>query len=162
AFASALHTLRNAGVEIVEMEMPSLERIPDVTAGGGITAAEAYDWHRPLLETQGGQYDPRVRSRVLAGAQSSLSDYQRALRLRRSVTTQAEQEMEGFTCVLMPTIPIVPPRLSEFTDDAEFARLDLLMLRIPTVANIIDGCAISLPMHDPGGAPCGLSIVCGS
>jgi aspartyl-tRNA(Asn)/glutamyl-tRNA(Gln) amidotransferase subunit A len=31
-------------------------------------------------------------------------------------------------------------------------------LRNPTVINMIDGCAISLPVHEPGGAPVGLML----
>jgi len=33
-----------------------------------------------------------------------------------------------------------------------------LMLRNASVFNLLDGCAISLPCHDPGSAPVGLMI----
>jgi aspartyl-tRNA(Asn)/glutamyl-tRNA(Gln) amidotransferase subunit A len=32
-------------------------------------------------------------------------------------------------------------------------------LRNPTVANFLDGCAISLPCHEPGTAPVGLMLM---
>ena len=35
---------------------------------------------------------------------------------------------------------------------------NLLALRNPTVINMIDGCAISLPMHKAGSAPTGLML----
>jgi Asp-tRNA(Asn)/Glu-tRNA(Gln) amidotransferase A subunit family amidase len=40
--------------------------------------------------------------------------------------------------------------------DAEFFRLNALLLRNPSAINTLDGCAISLPCHAPGEMPVGL------
>jgi aspartyl-tRNA(Asn)/glutamyl-tRNA(Gln) amidotransferase subunit A len=32
------------------------------------------------------------------------------------------------------------------------------MLRNPTVVNVLDGCALSIPMHDDGEPPAGLMV----
>jgi len=37
-------------------------------------------------------------------------------------------------------------------------RLNLLLLRNPSLFNFLDGCAISLPVHEPGSAPVGLML----
>jgi aspartyl-tRNA(Asn)/glutamyl-tRNA(Gln) amidotransferase subunit A len=34
----------------------------------------------------------------------------------------------------------------------------LLVLRNPTFINFLDGCALTLPCHDPGSAPVGLML----
>ena len=44
------------------------------------------------------------------------------------------------------------------TSDDEYVRLNLLLLRNPSLINFLDGCAISIPVHDPGEAPVGLML----
>ena len=36
--------------------------------------------------------------------------------------------------------------------------MNLLMLRNPTVVNLLDGCGISIPMHQEGQPPSGLML----
>jgi amidase/aspartyl-tRNA(Asn)/glutamyl-tRNA(Gln) amidotransferase subunit A len=42
--------------------------------------------------------------------------------------------------------------------DAEFFRVNALMLRNTSVVNLLDGCAISLPNQPRGGLPTGLML----
>ena len=42
--------------------------------------------------------------------------------------------------------------------DEEFFRVNALLLRNPSVVNMLDGCAISIPCHAPGELPVGLMI----
>ncbi len=44
-------------------------------------------------------------------------------------------------------------------NDEDYARLNLLILRNPTVANLLDLCSITLPNHQPGALPSGLMLV---
>jgi len=67
AFERAIQTLARAGVTIVRQPLDELQRIPQINAGGGLAAAEAYALHRTLLEQHGDQYDPRVSMRILKG-----------------------------------------------------------------------------------------------
>jgi aspartyl-tRNA(Asn)/glutamyl-tRNA(Gln) amidotransferase subunit A len=43
-------------------------------------------------------------------------------------------------------------------DDAEFFRINGLLLRNTAVVNMLDGCAISLPCHTPDQLPVGLML----
>lgn len=54
--------------------------------------------------------------------------------------------MEPFDALLSPTVPIVAPPLDPLlaSDDA-FAAVNLQLLRNPSVVNLLDGCALSLP-----------------
>jgi aspartyl-tRNA(Asn)/glutamyl-tRNA(Gln) amidotransferase subunit A len=59
----------------------------------------------------------------------------------------------------MPTVAILPPKLEDLVDDGEFGRLNLLSLRNCTLINMIDGCAISLPItRGDNAAPIGLML----
>ena len=66
--------------------------------------------------------------------------------------------MTGFDGLLAPTVPIVAPPIAAFQADDAYVRLNLLLLRNPSLFNFLDGCAISLPIHDPGEAPVGLML----
>jgi aspartyl-tRNA(Asn)/glutamyl-tRNA(Gln) amidotransferase subunit A len=52
----------------------------------------------------------------------------------------------------------VAPAIDDLGDDDDYARINLLMLRNPTVINLLDGCAASVPMHATGAAPTGLMV----
>jgi aspartyl-tRNA(Asn)/glutamyl-tRNA(Gln) amidotransferase subunit A len=64
-----------------------------------------------------------------------------------------------YAALVMPTVPIIAPPLSAFALDADYMRLNALVLRNPALANFLDGCAISLPIHEPGDAPVGLMLI---
>ena len=66
--------------------------------------------------------------------------------------------MSGFDALVAPTVPIVAPPIAAFATDEEYIRLNLLLLRNPSLFNFLDGCAISVPVHDPGEAPVGLML----
>ena len=61
--------------------------------------------------------------------------------------------------LVAPTVPITAPRIDAVQVDAAFTAANVLVLRNPTVVNFLDGCAISLPCHEPGTAPVGLSLI---
>ena len=48
---------------------------------------------------------------------------------------------------MAPTVPILAPRLDALAQPLEFARLNGLTLRNTSVVNLIDGCAVTLPLE---------------
>jgi aspartyl-tRNA(Asn)/glutamyl-tRNA(Gln) amidotransferase subunit A len=48
--------------------------------------------------------------------------------------------------------------ISELASDEAYARINALVLRNSSVVNFLNGCAISIPCHEPGSAPVGLTI----
>ena len=73
-FERSLAALAGAGVSITHAALPALWKLPALNSRGGIAAAEAYAWHRELLERRGSEYDPRVASRILKGGEQSSAD----------------------------------------------------------------------------------------
>ncbi|KPQ00018.1 amidase [Marinobacter sp. HL-58] len=159
AFSRSLARLRDQGAIIVEAPCPVLTALPELMEGGGLTAAESYFVHRQSLAEHGDQYDPRVRSRIERGAAISAADYLELCRRRRHRKQQAEEWLQDYDGLLAPTVPVVPPLLEELAVDDEYTRLNLLILRNPTVANLLDLCAISLPNHMNGELPSGLMLI---
>ena len=160
AFEAALTKLSRAGAALFDVSMATLNELPALFTNGGLVAAEAYEWHQQLLESRESDYDPRVAVRIRRGAALTAADYFRILRLRRILIDQWSSETRRFDAILMPTVPIIAPRLQDLEDDAVYGQINLLMLRNPTIVNALDGCAISVPCHNVGDAPVGLMIAC--
>src|SRR6201992_763650 len=74
-FERALATLAREGASIERIEVPEFHDIGVMNTKGGFTAAESYAWHRYLLPSKGGVYDPRVSVRIMRGAGMSAGGY---------------------------------------------------------------------------------------
>jgi aspartyl-tRNA(Asn)/glutamyl-tRNA(Gln) amidotransferase subunit A len=160
AFARALTALSTAGARIEHAVFPEFDELPAVNAAGGFAAAEAYAWHRALLAEKGGEYDPRIRVRIERGARISAADYLDLVAARARLIAAFRQRSRAFDALLMPTVPIVPPRLDELEDERAYNRINLHILRNTALGNFFDCCAISLPCHRPGEPPVGLMLMC--
>jgi aspartyl-tRNA(Asn)/glutamyl-tRNA(Gln) amidotransferase subunit A len=160
AYGRAISRLSSRGFEIAERRLPVLDRLPDLFDQGGIVAAEAYQWHEKLLARGIDAYDPRVGVRILRGSKQTAAFYLKTQQLRRELIVQwvAELEDAEADAVLAPTVPLIAPKIDDLADDDAYSRTNLLMLRNPTVVNALDGCAISLPCHEPDQAPVGLML----
>lgn len=159
SFDRAVARLHTQGAEIVEASFPPLLDIVAAMRRGGFTGPESYDWHRDLLARKGELYDPRVRSRIEFGASMTAADYVALLGARRRITAAMDALTAPFDALLMPTCPIVAPRLDDLAEDAEYFRLNALLLRNSSIGNFLDRCAISLPCQEPGEAPVGLMLM---
>ncbi len=88
----------------------------------------------------------------------SAADYIDVLAARSAWIAAVEARIAPFDVLVMPTVPVVAPRIDELSDDATFGAANLLILRNPTFINFLDGCALSVPCHRPGEAPVGLML----
>ncbi|MEJ7686349.1 MAG: amidase, partial [Variovorax sp.] len=162
AFDRTMRTLRAAGALIEEIALPELADLTSINATGGFSAAEAYAWHRLLLERSGAGYDPRVAQRILKGAGMKAHEYIELVRARRGWIGRMEKALAGFDAVVSPTVPVTAPAIASVAPgearDEAFFRLNSLLLRNPSIVNMLDGCAISLPCHAVGELPVGLML----
>lgn len=159
AFQRALARLRSAGARIEEIALPELSALSQIQSTGGFSAAEAWSWHRRLLAEHGSRYDPRVALRIRRGEAMSAADYIELLQARRAWIAAMATATAGFDALLSPTVPVAAPPLAplQASDDAFFAA-NALLLRNPSVVNMLDGCALSLPCHRPDELPVGLMV----
>ena len=159
-FERSLQRISAAGAHIAALEIPELAEIPTINANGGLPASESYRWHRTLLESSAASYDPRVRVRIQRGATQSAVDYIELLAARRAFITAVERRIARFDALLMPTTPVTPPAIAALESDDAFFKMNGLVLRNPSVINLLDGCAISIPNHEAGEPPTGLMLAC--
>ena len=160
AFDASLRILSKKGALLEERPVPQFDRQGDYFKGGGYAGAEAYHIHR-AQEARIGEFDPRVGKRILMGRNLSASDYLALGDLRVEFIKEIEALAAGFDAILMPTAPCIAPTIAEAdASDEDYFRWNMRILRNNGLINFLDGCAASLPCHEPGGAPVGL-MVCG-
>jgi len=153
-FAAALEALRAAGWELVEADTPFLDGFGNVNRV--VVASEAHVIHRDrldLLETAG---DPRVLKRIRAAESVSDNDLADARAQRAAAIAAFGKAAAGFDAFLAPTLPTVAPLIAEV--EADFDRLNALMLRNPSAINFLDGCAATVPTHGGQALATGLMI----
>ncbi|MDB5508217.1 MAG: Amidase [Hyphomicrobiales bacterium] len=158
AFEVALKRLAEAGAIIEHAAFPEIDAIPKANARGGFAAPEALATHRKLIEAHADLYDSRVLVRIERGHEQTAADYIDLMRTRAALIAKFEHHMRDYDVLAYPTVPVVPPPISAFDADTDFARLNMLILRNPAVINMLDGCSISVPMSRPPQAPSGLML----
>ncbi|MES3004027.1 MAG: amidase [Pseudomonadota bacterium] len=162
AFERSLRMLRDAGAKIVDIDLAEIRDLGSIQSTGGFAAAESFAWHRTLLEKNGDGYDPRVRMRIVRGADMKAHEYIELIHARARWVASIETALRGFDAVLSPTVAMVAPPIASVAPgaerDDEFFRVNTLLLRNTSIVNMLDGCAISIPCHVPGELPCGLMI----
>lgn len=161
SFERALHLLAQAGARIEHIPFCELNELPGINRLGGFSAPEAYAHHRDRIACDSSGYDPRVLNRILRGREQGAADYLELRRKRAEFIERTAPVMAEFDALLMPTTPIIAPRLEDLTADDRYTRINALILRNSSLVNFIDGCAISLPCHEPGEAPVGLTLFAG-
>ena len=161
AFEAALSRLSAQGAVLVERPVAAFDRQAEYFRNGGFAGAEAYAIHR-RWESRLSEYDPRVAKRILLGKSIGAADYVELGLLRVGYMREVEALLAPFDAFLMPTTPCVAPAIAEVDrSDEDYFRWNMRILRNVGVVNFLDGCALTLPCHEPGSAPVGLSV-CGA
>jgi aspartyl-tRNA(Asn)/glutamyl-tRNA(Gln) amidotransferase subunit A len=159
AFASALGRLSAAGATIIELPKIEFAQAAAVNPRGALTSAEAFSWHRQWIKDKAGQYDPRVLARISPGETITAATYKELLQLRERFIKSINAAAMGYDAMLMPATPDTAPTIAETSkDDESYSHFNGRMLRNPSIVNLFDGSALSVPCHDPGTAPVGLMI----
>jgi Asp-tRNA(Asn)/Glu-tRNA(Gln) amidotransferase A subunit family amidase len=156
SFVQALTVLSKAGATLVEIPLTLLNDYLPLSVFSG---AEAWAWHRTLLESREAEYDPRVSRRIRMGAGMAQEDYLALHAARARWIAAMEAEIAPYDALVLPTSPIVAPPLAELlaSDEAYYAA-NRLILRNNAAINMLDGCAITLPVQASGTLPVGLML----
>jgi aspartyl-tRNA(Asn)/glutamyl-tRNA(Gln) amidotransferase subunit A len=153
-FEAALLALRAAGHEIIDAALPELQGFGDVNRI--VVATEAHAIHAHHLEGLETEGDPRVLRRIRAAEGFGPSDYTDKLAHRARAVAGFHTLADGIDAFILPTVPTVAPLIAEV--EADFDRLNALMLRNPSAVNFLDGCAATVPMQRAQRLATGLMI----
>ncbi|MGH7712176.1 MAG: amidase family protein, partial [Gemmatimonadaceae bacterium] len=157
AYDRALGRLRAAAATVTDLAIPALAGIPDLFKNGGISIYEAYRFHRPMLDRAQAEYDPIVSQRLRVGSVITESEYQELLRGRAAMIQAANAITRSFDAVLMPTCPMLAPSIASVQDMERWQAVHRRLLYPNAVANVLDRCALTLPLQPAGEPPVGLT-----
>lgn len=161
-YERTLTRLSAAGAQLIDFTWSELDEYAAINAKGGFSAAECHARHRRLLATRSTEIDPWVVVRVGPGATQTAADYIELLAARRDWIARSERRLGAFDALIAPTVPVVAPRLKPIMDDVatlgEYFKANSAVLRNCQYINFLDGCGVTLPIHEPGNAPAGLMI----
>jgi aspartyl-tRNA(Asn)/glutamyl-tRNA(Gln) amidotransferase subunit A len=142
-FAKLRDTLTAAGWKIRDVSLPVLDAYATLPVWQ-FSAVESLRRFKDKLATHGAKMDPRVRVRMERGLEISEADFATTLAQRAELIAAFGTEI-GDALVLLPTVAIQPPHFDDVATDDGFSRLNLLALRNTSLANVMDGCSVSLP-----------------
>jgi len=155
AFDGAVARFRDAGAEIVPLEVPELVEAHALSPV--LYTGEAYGLWREAIEADPEAMFGEIRERFRAGANFSAPDYVAAWRRLEAARAAWARATAGFDAVLCPTSPILAPEVGRLMNDSEYyVTENLLTLRNTRVGNLMGLCALSLPTGTPG---CGVQIM---
>lgn len=101
-----------------ELELPDRERMGK--AGLTILLAEAGAFHRDRVEQHPDRFGDDVLALLRLGAEVSRHEYSMALIEQSRIRIETEAAMDGWDAVLAPATRVLPPRLGEAYDRADF------------------------------------------
>jgi aspartyl-tRNA(Asn)/glutamyl-tRNA(Gln) amidotransferase subunit A len=159
AFAGATAALEKAGARLSEIELSSFDDMVQANLRGGFAPAEAYAIHRERLQRRGDAVDQNVRARIERASEMSAGDYVELGQTRARLVRVLDERLADLDAVVMPTTPIVAPKISDVATPDAFRPKNFLLLRNTSIVNFFDLCAISLPLPRAGGLPVGLMLV---
>ena len=114
ALHRALQRLSAAGAQLVELAVPEFDELAAINAAGGFSAAESWAWHAELIERSGGgDYDPRVITRILRGRDFTARAYLALQAQQVDWQRRVANRLDEFDGWLMPTVPLVAPRIAD-------------------------------------------------
>lgn len=148
AFESAVDRIAQAGAKI---ERAKIDVVNDAVAlSGAIFATEAYGTWRDEIEAQPELMYPEVRDRFLGGKAFSGADYVAAWNKLRRYRKIWAQQVETYDAVILPTCPILPPKIADLEADGDyFVAENLLALRNTRIGNLLGLAALTLPTGVP-------------
>ncbi len=158
-FDRSVETLERAGARVAPCEIADAEYIAAVYLQ--IVFGEAAAYHAATLESMPERYTLPVRLRLEMARYVLAEDYLRAQVGRATLCRQVDAALSWHDLLLLPTLPIVAPRIGEPTAVIDGASYPVrnLMLRLTQLFNLTGHPAVSLPCGLAGGLPVGLQVV---
>lgn len=161
AFIHAVSLLEKNGFRVERRRVATLDALQSL-AIWQFASIESRGEYEDAYQNKRHLMDPRITGPTRMGRADEVSAaaYRKSLNLRQTLVYQYRQEMSS-KILLLPTVPILPPTFLAMEDDEEYSRVNLQVLRNPSIANVMDCCSISLP-YTHAGATIGVMLTAAS
>ena len=160
AVEDSIRALTQAGVRLEDRELPGCEEAISIFREGGLAAPELAAFIREHVPEARTSLDPNVSVRVAGGEALPATEYiARSLRLKE-LSLSAAAALTEVDALLVPTVAVTPPRVTEVKEPTDYASANMLALRNTVVGNLMGLCALTMPVGtDREGMPVGLQLL---
>jgi len=158
-FNAATEALNMAGATLSDEAIPLWDDVARVQVKASFSSIEAFHIHRQWVNTRAADYDPVVLSRIEQGRNVTAAEYIEMQRERARLVRAMDARLADLDALIMPTTPIVAPKMSEVATLETFLPKNTLGLRNTSLINFFDLCATSLPLPRQGDLPVGLMVI---
>lgn len=160
AFEQAVAALSQAGARVTDESLDTLLGAPfKLQEKGTLIAAEAAHIHREAVVQRPEAYDPIVLGRIRRGQTLDAATYVGIQQARNALLGELDRALADFDALVLPTVAFLAPLIADVQDEADFMRVNALVLRNTSVFNFYDLPALSLPLPRAGQLPVGLMVV---
>jgi aspartyl-tRNA(Asn)/glutamyl-tRNA(Gln) amidotransferase subunit A len=142
-FNEKLACLEAAGIVVERRFIAALESYKTLPVWQ-FSAFECQAFYSKAYDLATANIDPRVASRIVRANTIKSEGFQQTQAARHAFIQQMAED-EPNTVFLLPTVAVVAPKLSDLEQDSEYDRLNVLCLRNTSLANVLNGCSLSLP-----------------
>jgi len=156
AFAQSVQKLEAAGHEI---QAVSFAELIDLTSALRLTvSADAQAFYKDYLDELESKGDPHVLARIHQSDGLSEEDLAACAAQRRQAEDLFSNRLAPFHAFLSPTIKCETPTIA--AAESDFNTVNAALLRNTTYINLVDGCAMTIPVKRDGRSPAAL-MICG-
>ena len=124
---------------------------------GVMQSYETWQLHGGWAQQHAGELGPGVRARLLACAQTTRADYERARADRKAIAAVLDDAVEPGEVLCLPAAPGPAPSLAAPRDELDRQRVRLLRLMAP--AGLWGAPQLSVPALTAGTLPVGLGLI---
>jgi aspartyl-tRNA(Asn)/glutamyl-tRNA(Gln) amidotransferase subunit A len=159
AVRAGIERLAAAGARVEWGAVPEFDEIDHVlnTIGGTVTS-EGYATWKELIDAHPDQIDDFVLARFLQGRDMSAENIGIVEAAARDQAQALYERMAGYSAILAPTVPIVPPPIEQVSAGPDaYQASNMKALRNTRLGNVLPCCALTLPC--PGPMPAGLMLM---
>ncbi len=157
---AAVREIVRAGARERPFDLPEAEEAFDLHTKGSLLSAELAAFLSDELPDWQETLDPRVRMRIADGGGLTAEEYLIRRRRLARLAAAASARFDGVDVLVVPTVAIAPPTVESISTKEGFRRAYLGAVRNTCPVNLLDLCAISMPVAlDSEGLPVSLQII---
>lgn len=147
SFEKVLSKISRSGIKIHEVVVPEIENIYKIISElGSLVTYEAWNQWKHLIKNNESKMDINVLDRMQIGRNISSNNIKKIKLEQKQLSMKLYKRLRNYDAMLMPTVPILPPKISDVENNQElYNKNNILALRNTSIGNVLPMCAVTIP-----------------